>query len=177
MNSTPQPKPELHRQRTIEAVSDTQLLRQFLRRIGRQHRDQGIAGRDVHQQEAHQRHADHDRDDVDDTPESVDKHGSPWTSLLPLWEKVARAARRMRGSLREFRYFGERCSPAEADPSPVSNELRSFDPPSPTRGEGKEPPENYGTIDTGEKSTNQLFGCTKPLIFGLIARGATSWAT
>ena len=26
---------------------------------------------------------------------------------------------------------------AEADPSPVSNELRSFDPPSPTRGEGK----------------------------------------
>ena len=35
----------------------------------------------------------------------------------------------------------------------------------------------YGVIDTGEKSTNQLFGCTKPLIFGLIARGATSWAT
>jgi hypothetical protein len=26
---------------------------------------------------------------------------------------------------------------AETDPSPVSNELRSFDPPSPTRGEGK----------------------------------------
>ena len=33
------------------------------------------------------------------------------------------------------------------------------------------------SIVTGEKSTNQLFGCTKPLIFGLIARGATSWAT
>ena len=29
----------------------------------------------------------------------------------------------------------------------------------------------------GEKSTNQLLGCTKPLIFGLMARGATSWAT
>src|SRR5260221_5292134 len=32
-------------------------------------------------------------------------------------------------------------------------------------------------MEIGEKSTNQLFGCTKPLIFGLIARGATSWAT
>src|ERR1043166_1383948 len=28
-----------------------------------------------------------------------------------------------------------------------------------------------------EKSTNQLFGCTKFLIFGVIARGATSCAT
>ncbi|AVT79653.1 hypothetical protein RPYSC3_07910 [Rhodopseudomonas palustris] len=36
---------------------------------------------------------------------------------------------------------------------------------------------SYGAIDTGEKSTNQLFGCTKPLIFGLSARGPTSWAT
>ena len=35
----------------------------------------------------------------------------------------------------------------------------------------------HGTIVIGEKSTNQLFGCTKFLIFGLIARGATSWAT
>jgi hypothetical protein len=35
----------------------------------------------------------------------------------------------------------------------------------------------YGVIDTGEKSTNQLFGCTKPLTFGLMARGETSWAT
>ena len=30
----------------------------------------------------------------------------------------------------------------------------------------------YGSIDTGEKSTNQLFGCTKPLTFGLMARGS-----
>jgi hypothetical protein len=37
--------------------------------------------------------------------------------------------------------------------------------------------ERYGVIETGEKSTNQLFGCTKPLIFGLSARGPTSWAT
>ena len=36
---------------------------------------------------------------------------------------------------------------------------------------------DHGVIEIGEKSTNQLFGCTKPLIFGLIARGATSWAT
>ncbi len=35
----------------------------------------------------------------------------------------------------------------------------------------------YGVMEIGEKSTNQLFGCTKPLIFGLSARGATSWAT
>src|ERR1044072_5342772 len=28
-----------------------------------------------------------------------------------------------------------------------------------------------------EKSTNQLFGCTKFLILGVIARGPTSWAT
>src|SRR5580692_2887766 len=32
-------------------------------------------------------------------------------------------------------------------------------------------------MEIGEKSTNQLFGCTNPLIFGLIARGATSCAT
>jgi hypothetical protein len=37
--------------------------------------------------------------------------------------------------------------------------------------------ERYGVMEIGEKSTNQLFGCTNPLIFGLIARGATSWAT
>jgi hypothetical protein len=39
------------------------------------------------------------------------------------------------------------------------------------------PTKRYGVMETGEKSTNQLFGCTKPLIFGLIARGATSCAT
>jgi len=37
--------------------------------------------------------------------------------------------------------------------------------------------ERYGTMEIGEKSTTQLFGCTKPLILGLMARGATSWAT
>src|SRR5216683_5777264 len=35
----------------------------------------------------------------------------------------------------------------------------------------------YGVMEIGEKSTNQLFGCTKFLTLGLIARGATSWAT
>src|SRR5450755_1126557 len=35
----------------------------------------------------------------------------------------------------------------------------------------------YGAIEIGEKSTNQLFGCTNPFTFALIARGATSWAT
>src|SRR5580692_11565427 len=39
------------------------------------------------------------------------------------------------------------------------------------------PPVDYGVMEIGEKSTNQLFGCTNPLIFGLIARGATSCAT
>jgi hypothetical protein len=32
----------------------------------------------------------------------------------------------------------------------------------------------YGVIVTGEKSTNQLLACTKPLILGLSARGPTS---
>ncbi len=35
----------------------------------------------------------------------------------------------------------------------------------------------YGSTEIGEKSMNQLFGCTTPLTFGLIARGPTSWAT
>jgi hypothetical protein len=52
--------------------------------------------------------------------------------------------------------------------------LRFAQAPSPTGGEGAA---RYGVIEIGEKSTNQLFGCTKPLIFGLMARGATSWAT
>jgi len=47
--------------------------------------------------------------------------------LLPLWEKVARTK-----SARD-----EGSSSAETAPSPVANELRSFAPPSPTRGEGK----------------------------------------
>ncbi len=48
---------------------------------------------------------------------------------------------------------------------------------SPTRGESNGSLIDYGVMEIGEKSTNQLFGCTKPLIFGLMARGATSWAT
>src|SRR5262245_50036071 len=50
-------------------------------------------------------------------------------------------------------------------------------PPSPTRrGEGAAC-SPHCVIEIGEKSTNQLLGCTKPFIFGLMARGATSWAT
>jgi hypothetical protein len=44
-----------------------------------------------------------------------------------LWEKVALAKR---GS-------DEGSLSAETDPSPVTNALRAFVPPSPTRGEGK----------------------------------------
>jgi hypothetical protein len=47
----------------------------------------------------------------------------------------------------------------------------------PGHDEERARPANHGVMEIGEKSTNQLFGCTKPLIFGLIARGATSWAT
>ena len=75
MQRAPEPQAELHRQRPVEAVGGAHLRGEFLRGIGRQHRDQGIAGRDVHQQEAHQRDAEHDRDDVDDAPEGVDEHG------------------------------------------------------------------------------------------------------
>ncbi|MGY3448529.1 hypothetical protein ACVILH_000871 [Bradyrhizobium sp. USDA 4353] len=57
--------------------------------------------------------------------------------------------------------------------------------PSPTRGEGAQRKlttrsviqrDNYST-EIGEKSMNQLFGCTTPFTLGLIARGPTSWAT
>jgi hypothetical protein len=48
----PEPEPELHRQRAIEAVGDPQLVGEFLRRIGRQDRHQWIAGRDVHEHES-----------------------------------------------------------------------------------------------------------------------------
>ena len=41
----------------------------------------------------------------------------------------------------------------------------------------KHKPLHHGVMETGEKSTNQLLGCTNPLIFGLIARGPTSCAT
>ncbi|MET4388395.1 hypothetical protein ABIB73_004158 [Bradyrhizobium sp. F1.4.3] len=36
---------------------------------------------------------------------------------------------------------------------------------------------NYGVIEIGEKSMNQLFGWITPVTFGLMARGPTSWAT
>ncbi|MGY4305672.1 hypothetical protein ACVIJ6_002915 [Bradyrhizobium sp. USDA 4369] len=36
---------------------------------------------------------------------------------------------------------------------------------------------HHGSTEIGEKSMNQLFGCTTPFTFGLIARGPTSWAT
>ncbi len=64
---------------------------------------------------------------------------------------------------------------AERDPSPGFAVAK---PPSPTGGEGAlSKPIDYCVIDTGEKSMNQLFGCTTPVTFGLIARGPTSWAT
>src|SRR5580692_6669148 len=166
----PQPEPELDRQRTVEAIGDAQLRGEFLRRIGGKDRHQRIAGRDVHQQKAHQRHADDDRDHINDTPEHVDEHRSPFFFLLPLWEKVARSAGWGLRSLDR--------------PEPLTR-LQCFasKATSPTRGEVKTsdaatfPNSNHGVMDIGEKSTNQLLGCTNPWIFGLIARGATSCAT
>ena len=61
---------------------------------------------------------------------------------------------------------------AETDPSPVFAFREAT---LSHKGRGEE--SFYGVIEIVEKSTNQLFGCTKPLIFGLMARGATSWAT
>ncbi len=70
----------------------------------------------------------------------------------------------------------ERSASAERDPSPGFAKAK---PPSPARGEGAPntllAPHYF--IDTSEKSMNQLFGCTTPVTFGLIARGPTSWAT
>src|SRR5260370_40824583 len=63
---------------------------------------------------------------------------------------------------------------AERDPSPG---FASRSHPLPQGERVRAPPANYGAIEIGEKSTTQLFGCTKPLTFGLMARGATSWAT
>jgi hypothetical protein len=73
----PQPQPELHRQRPVEAIGDAHLVGEFLRRIGRQHRDQRIAGRDVNQHEAHQCHADHDRYHIDDAAKDIGEHVGP----------------------------------------------------------------------------------------------------
>ena len=77
VQSLPQPEPELHGQRTIETVGGTQLVGEFLLRVGRQHRDQRISRRDVHEHEAHQRDADDDRDHIDDAAGYVDEHGLP----------------------------------------------------------------------------------------------------
>ena len=86
--------------------------------------------------------------------------------LLPLWEKVARTKSAPDEGLR----LTDRAGPL--------TRLRFAKPPSPTRERVlRVRGSNYGVIEIGEKSTNQLLGCTKPLIFGLIARGATSWAT
>ena len=82
----------------------------------------------------------------------------------------------MRGSIRGCRRCKrERCV-REENPHP-SSMLRIEDTLS-HKGRGRNiAVQNYGAIDTGEKSTNQLFGCTKPLTFWLIARGETSCAT
>jgi hypothetical protein len=74
MDRAPQPESKLNRQRPVETVGGTHLRGEFLRGIRRQHRDQRIAGRDVHEQETHQRDADHDRNDVDDTSGSISEH-------------------------------------------------------------------------------------------------------
>jgi hypothetical protein len=95
MERPPQPEAELNRQRPVEAVGGAQLRGKFLRRIRRQHRDQRIAGRDVHQEEAHQRDADHDRDDVDDASGDVSKHESlfllPFSPCGRRWRAFMRA--------------------------------------------------------------------------------------
>ncbi|MGY3121579.1 hypothetical protein ACVWXQ_005516 [Bradyrhizobium sp. S3.14.4] len=92
MKGTQQPQAELHRQRTVETIGGAELRRELLRGVGRQHGDQRIARRDVHEQKAHQRHADDDRNDIDDAASDIGEH---WSSffLLPLWEKVARDQR------------------------------------------------------------------------------------
>ncbi len=89
MDRAPQPQAELHRQRPIEAVGRAQLRGELLRGIGRQHRDQRVARRDVHQQEAHQRDAEHDRNDVDDPSGRIGEHRL-LLFLLARMEKVAR---------------------------------------------------------------------------------------
>jgi len=59
---------------------------------------------------------------------------------------------------------------AEADPSPGSDALHRSHP----LPQGERANEIHGAKVIGDRSTNQLFACTKPLIFGLSARGATS---
>ena len=74
LHRVPEPDAELHRQRPVEAVGLRICSASAGRGIGRQHRDQRIAGRDVHQQEAHERHREHDRHHQDQALGDVDEH-------------------------------------------------------------------------------------------------------
>ncbi|MCY1221348.1 hypothetical protein D9M72_334010 [compost metagenome] len=71
----PDPQGELLGQRAVEAVELAQLRLQVRRGVGRQDRHQRIAGCDVHEQEAHEGHADHDRHGVDHAAQEVGEHG------------------------------------------------------------------------------------------------------
>ena len=74
VDGVPHPDAELHRQRPVEAVGLAHLLGERLRGVGRQHRDERIARRDVHQQKAHQRHREHDRHDQHKALGDVEEH-------------------------------------------------------------------------------------------------------
>ena len=68
----------------------------------------------------------------------------------------------------------ERSASAEGDPSPVSPLSRRSTLSHKGRGCSALPGANYCAIEIGEKSMNQLLGCTTPVTFELIARGPTS---
>src|ERR1700678_1529025 len=98
----------------------------------------------MHEQKTHQRHADDDRDHVDNTPDNVDEHRSP-----SVGQSVSRSS--CPGSSRASTSFLVRWQGKTwmAGTSPaMTAEMR-----------------RYGVMEIGEKSTNQLFGCTNPLIF------------
>src|SRR5262249_53123217 len=80
-----EPEAELHRQRAIKAIDRAQLGSELGRRIGRQHRDQRIARRDVDEQEAHQRNADHDRDYINDASGDIGEHGLTFGYRPRIW--------------------------------------------------------------------------------------------
>jgi len=92
VHGAPDPHRELLRQRPVEAVELTQLRLQVGRRVRRQDRHQRIARRQVHEQKAHERHADHDRHGVDHTAEKVGEHGwlGGWRWLLAAWSRQGR---------------------------------------------------------------------------------------
>ncbi len=77
VHSFPEPQAKLNGQRAIEAVSHAQLVGELLRSIGRQDRDQRIARRDVHEQEADERDAEDHGNDVDNASGSICEHESP----------------------------------------------------------------------------------------------------